>query len=31
MKLTLEHFLELLDELPKEQNFDYVNGGSNKI
>ena len=31
MVLTLEHFLDLIDELPKGVNFDYVKAGTNKI
>lgn len=31
MKLTLEHFLDLIDALPKGVNLDYVKGGANKI
>lgn len=31
MALTLEHFLNLIDELPKGVNLDYVKAGTNKI
>lgn len=31
MALTLEHFLDLIDELPKGVNLDYVKVGTNKI
>ena len=31
MALTLEHFLDLIDELPKGVNMDYVKAGTNKI
>lgn len=31
MTLTLEHFLDLIDELPKRVNLDYVKAGTNKI
>lgn len=31
MILTLEHFLNLIDKLPKGINFDYVKSGKNKI
>lgn len=31
MVLTLEHFLDLIDELPKGVNLDYVKAGTNKI
>ena len=30
MALTLEHFLNLIDELPKGVNLDYVKAGTNK-
>lgn len=31
MVLTLEHLLDLIDELPKRVNLDYVIAGTNKI
>ena len=31
MALTLEHFLDLIDELPKGVCLDYVKAGTNKI
>ena len=31
MTLTLEHLLNLIDELPKGVNLDYVKAGTNKI
>ena len=31
MTLTLEHFLDLIDELPKYHEYDYVKGGVYKI
>ena len=31
MALTLEHLLDLVDELPKGVNLDYVKAGINKI
>lgn len=31
MTLTLEHFLDLIDELPKYREYDYVKGGVYKI
>ena len=30
MTLSIEHLLELIDELPKGQEFDYVKPGKNK-
>ena len=30
MELTKEHLLDLIDELPKEKEFEYVKPGKNK-
>lgn len=30
MALTLEHFLNLIDELPKGVNLDYVKAGTDR-
>ena len=30
MKLTIEHVIDLVDQLPKNNLYDYVSGGKNK-
>lgn len=30
MKLTIEHVIDLVDQLPKDNLYDYVSGGKNK-
>ena len=30
MKMTIDHILDLIEQLPKNEEFDYVSGGESK-